>query len=231
MSLLIGTAYRAPSLEERFQYIDLGSVVLVGDPRLRPERSVGLNLGARFQSNRIRIQADAFMTILHDLVSALPGTFDGRAALVSANIGSARLWGGEASIDYALADRSGLRASLSYVRGRDTRTNTNLTQIPPPLARLEGRHAIPSAGTIVVSLDCAATQASPGPGEVRMAGHVRVDVEFSTEPVGLGGMSIVLRSGVANLLDKDYRNFLSTLRGVVRSEAGRNFFLFLQAAV
>lgn len=31
-------SFRSPSLEERYQYIDLGSVIRVGDPNLKPEQ-------------------------------------------------------------------------------------------------------------------------------------------------------------------------------------------------
>ncbi len=231
LSFLMGTAYRSPSLEERFQYIDLGSVVLVGDPGLRPERSVAMNFGTRYHDARISARVDAFLTSMNNLVSSIPGTFEGRAALVNANIGAARLYGGEASIDLALTQQTGVKASVSYVRGRDMRANANLTQIPPLLARIECRQRVAAVGTFSFSLDCAATQADPGPGEFRIPGHARLDGEYSTEPIPIGGCWILLRGGSENVFNKDYRDFLSTLRGIVRSEAGRNFYLFVSVNV
>ena len=231
VSFLAGSAYRSPSLEERFQYIDLGSVVLVGDPGLRPERSLALNLGAHVHDAQISVRADAFLTVMRDLVSSIPGSFEGRSALINANIGAARLYGGEASIDLAPSQWSGVRASVSYVRGRDTRANANLTQIPPLLARFELRRRVATVGTFACVLDCAATQGDPGPGETRVPGHGRLDVEYSADPISIGGWSFLLRSGVENVFNKDYTDFLSTLRGFVRSEAGRNLYLYLTVNV
>ncbi len=231
VSAFIGSAYRSPSLEERFQYLDLGSVVQVGDPALRPERSVSTNVGLRVHDDRIIVRADGFVTFLHDLVATLPGAFEGRPALVNANIGSARLAGGEGAADIRVSERWGVSGSLSYVRGRDTRTQTNLTQIPPLFGRIEGQYDAAEFGRVTVATDWAATQNVPGPGEIRTPGHVRVDAEYSSKPVRLGDVALVVRAGIQNILNQDYRDFLSTLRGIVRSEPGRNVFLVLSASV
>jgi len=230
-SFLIGTAYRSPSLEERFQYLDLGSVVQVGNPALQPERSVSLNLGAQLHDAAFTTRLDLFFNTLHDLVSSLPGTFEGRPALVNANIGSARLFGGEASAEVTLSGQSGVRASVAYVRGQDTRSRTNLTRIPPLLARVEYRQGFHALGTVVASLAGAARKADPGPGELRIPGFCCVGCEYSTNPFEVGGLSLVLRAGIENLLDQDYQDFLSTLRGVVRSEPGRNVYAALSASI
>jgi outer membrane receptor protein involved in Fe transport len=50
-------------------------------------------------------------------------------------------------------------------------------------------------------------------------------VDVASIPVEFSGVSLMVRGGVRNILDRDYRNHLSTLRGVVTSEPGRNLFV------
>ncbi len=223
-ALCAGTSFRSPSLEERYQYIDLGSVVLVGNPGLQPERSVSLNGSLRFHRGAIRLQVDGFVNFMNNLVASVAGEFEGRSALVNANVGTARLTGGEATVEISLARTSGLLVSVSYVRGEDTQTHANLSQIPPLSGRFELRHRIGEICSAALSLDGVAAKGRLAPGEVSTAGYCPIDLELASMPISIGGSTIVVRGGVENLLDKDYREFLSTLRGVVRSAAGRNVF-------
>jgi hemoglobin/transferrin/lactoferrin receptor protein len=218
----VATAFRSPSLEERYQYIDLGSIVLVGNPSLKPEQSVSLNGGIRSHGWGASIQADVFVNILRDLVSVAPGTFEGRPASINTNIGSARLYGGEISAEATLSLHSGVRASVSYVRGEDTRAHVNLPQIPPLLGSLEFRRVIEGAGAASVIVIWAGSQTTFASGENRVPGYCCLNLNIATEPVDFARLAFVFRAGVENLLNQDYRNFLSTLRGIVRSEAGRN---------
>ncbi len=67
-----GNAYRVPSLYERFgSYFFLGSFTAMGDPRLRPERSLGVDGGIDqyFASNRLRLSATYFYTRLQEVIA------------------------------------------------------------------------------------------------------------------------------------------------------------------
>ncbi|MBK6681251.1 MAG: TonB-dependent receptor [Ignavibacteriales bacterium] len=46
-----GKSFRAPSLEERFQFLDLGGLVKLGDPALEPEEGWFYDFGYRYYSN------------------------------------------------------------------------------------------------------------------------------------------------------------------------------------
>ncbi len=46
LTLGLGSSFRSPSLEERFQYIDQGSVVRVGNPDLEPEQGLTTDFGS-----------------------------------------------------------------------------------------------------------------------------------------------------------------------------------------
>jgi hemoglobin/transferrin/lactoferrin receptor protein len=222
---LISGAFRSPSLEERFEFIDLGSVVYVGNPDLRSEKSTCLNAGIRIQSDGGRVRADAFWNSMSDLVSQVPDVYEGRKALFRANIGSARLYGWELEIERTLTEWSAIEMSIAYVRGEDRYANTDLPQIPPVGGQLAVKGIIDTWGSVVISIPWAGTQGNPGPGESRTPGHAILNAGFSSIPWRLGGMNLTIRTEVRNLLDRAFWNHLSTLRGVVRAEPGRNFVL------
>ncbi|MFN8586918.1 MAG: TonB-dependent receptor [Candidatus Eisenbacteria bacterium] len=220
--VLVASAYRTPSLEERYQYLDLGSTLRVGNPSLAPERGLTTNVGARWSAGGTTLDADVFFHSLADLVGEVPGTFEGRAAWVKTNIGRARLYGGECSLEQKLGARLLATASLAQVRGEDLRAHTELGQVPP----LTGRVALDAdarrAGAWRV--ECVATHAQrhPGPGEAATAGWTAWNASWASAPLRAHGAVARLRCGVDNAFDRDYRLHLSTLRGVIRSEPGRN---------
>lgn len=75
-----GRGYRAPSLYERFgNYFYDGTYGFYGDPRLRPERSIGFDAGIdqSFSGNRARLSATYFYTRLQEVID-----FDSAGAVV-----------------------------------------------------------------------------------------------------------------------------------------------------
>ena len=70
---LCATAFRSPSLEERYDFIDLGTYVRLGNPDLHAEQSLSLNAGIRITIDDLHIRGDAFLNGLTDMVAELPG--------------------------------------------------------------------------------------------------------------------------------------------------------------
>ena len=68
----VGNGYRAPSLFERFgtSFDSFFGYSAYGDPRLKPERSVGVDVGVdqTFKNNRVRASASYFYTRLQKLI-------------------------------------------------------------------------------------------------------------------------------------------------------------------
>jgi hemoglobin/transferrin/lactoferrin receptor protein len=224
-TLLAATAFRSPSLEERFQFIDLGSVVRLGDPHLKPERSMCLNAGFRVHTEGLNVQTDLFVNQLTNLVTEVPDIYEGRAALLKKNIGEARLYGFEISSEYPFSSRMVLRASIAYVRGEDTHNQTPLPQIAPLNGRMELNSFVQQFGTWSFACTYAATQNELATGELRTPGYAVYDLSIASVPWNLGPMVFTFRSGIQNLFDRSFRNHLSSLRGIVKSEPGRNFFI------
>jgi hemoglobin/transferrin/lactoferrin receptor protein len=232
LTVLAATAFRSPSLEERYQFLDLGNgSVQVGNPNLQPERSVCLNVGDRIHTQGLNIHMDFFLNQLTNLVTTAAGTFEGRPALINTNIGEARLYGYEISGEIDLTGWSVLNTSIAYVRGLDIRNHADLPQIAPLRGQVELTGSARQLGTVSISCSGETSQGNLAPGEVSSAGYAVVDIDFSSVPVSLGGFSAMLHGGIQNVLNKAYQNHLSTLRGLIKEEAGRNYFLSLTIAL
>jgi hemoglobin/transferrin/lactoferrin receptor protein len=222
VTALCATAFRSPSLEERYDFIDLGTYVRLGNPDLHAEQSVSVNTGIRFVGPGLRVQADCFLNGLTDMVAELPGTFEGRRAYIRANIGKARLYGYEVSLEHTPVTWGTVAVTLASVRGEDRVNHTALPQIPPWSGTVMLGGTLPDAGSFTLTAAWAARQGMPGGDESATPGYVVLDADLAVAPVPIAGTSVALRAGVRNIFDRDYRLHLSTLRGVVRSEPGRN---------
>jgi len=62
-------------------------------------------------------------------------------------------------------------------------------------------------------------------GEITTAGYVLFDLCLSSMAIDLNIINCKFFAGIENIFDKDYRNHLSTNRGLILSEPGRNFFV------
>ena len=231
LTTLISTAFRSPSLEERFEYLNLGSAVYVGNPYLHSEKSVSVNAGFRVHTDDIQVQSDVFFNRLTDLVAYAPGVFEGANAYIEQNIGEARLYGYEISIDQRLAAWNVLKYYAAYVRGEDTYDHTNLPQVAPLNGRIESRSILRSVGTLDVAATFSAEQKNLAAGEIRTPGYAIVDADLVSIPFTLEGFSFTFRTGVQNVFNKLYENHLSTLRGYIVFEPGRDFFLSTTIAI
>ncbi len=132
----IGNGYRAPSLFERFG-TSFGTAL--GDPRLRPERTIAFDAGidqALF-NNRVRASATYFYTRLQEVV----GFGD-----VGANDPFNRFFGGYLNIRGGLARGVELSATTAPTRTLDlftAYTYTNSDQRAPQIAGILSTFAIP----------------------------------------------------------------------------------------
>ncbi len=124
-------SFRSPSLEERFQYIDQGSSVRVGNPTLKPERGNTADFGIRYYSSQLKIVSSVFFNYFRDLVAEVPGTFEGRSAFIKTNIGRARMYGFDFRADYCFYDGNIFYVVASHVKGEDIAAAGNLPEIPP----------------------------------------------------------------------------------------------------
>lgn len=217
-------SFRSPSLEERYQYIDQGNILRLGNPQLNPEKGYSFELGYRLNHNIIKLKASTFYNYFKDLVTEIPSTYQTRDAYIKVNIGKASLYGFEVESDFNLMPSLMFYTSLSYVRGMNIKENTNLPQITP----LNGISGFNLSILKFVNADFSATyfakQNRIAPGEINTSGYVVFDLNLNSSQLNFGFVGIKLSAGIENLFNKEYRNHLSTNRGLIICEPGRNFY-------
>ena len=224
-TLTAGRSFRSPSLEERYQYIDLGNLVRVGNPDLVPEKGLFLDGGIRVWKHNLNFTGDVYINSFTDLVAEIPGTFEGRSAYIKTNIGSARYYGFDFDFIYNIYRQILIYGTLSYVRGEDIGNNTDLAQIPPLNGRLGIKLPVLSYLTIDVSSTVFAAQNKIAAGEIATPGYAVFDFGVYSVHFKYSGLEFQFAGGIQNILDKSYRDHLATNRGSITSEPGRNFYL------
>jgi hemoglobin/transferrin/lactoferrin receptor protein len=225
LTLTAGRSYRAPYLEERYLYVDLGNLIKLGDPDLQSEEGQFVDLGYRMHHSRIAFQANVFLNRLNNLVVDQPGEFDNRPALIKGNVGKARLTGIDLQTDLSITDQTTLYTRAAYVYGLDTRTEDPLPAIPPLNGILGIRGFLASWIGYDVYGHFFADQNRIAEGEIRTPGYGTLSAYLRTPGVSLGPVQGRLLAGVENIFDRSYRNHLATNRGLVTSEPGRNVII------
>lgn len=226
-TLSLGLSFRSPSLEERFQYIDQGSYVRVGDPDLKPEKGRSADLGIRYYQQDLKLITSVFYNYFDDLVTEVPGTFEGRNAFIKTNIGEARMYGFDLSADYNIYDNYVLHASASYVKGDNITTGGDLPAIPPLNGSLGVKFNLSGNFEADLTSRLFAGQNKTAPGEMTTPGYAVFDFQINTKKINFSSLNLQIFAGIENILDKNYRDHLSTTRGSITVEPGRNFFVKL----
>ena len=227
LTLGLGSSFRSPSLEERFQYIDQGSVVRVGNPDLEPEKGQSIDFGVRHYSENLKILSSLFYSHFNDLVVEVPGSYEGRNALIKTNIGEARIYGFDFSADYNFWRDYIFYTTASYVKGDDITADGNLPEIPALNGRVGFKFGFLNYLQTDISSTIFAEQNNVAAGEMTTPGYAVFHLLLNTVPIKFSGIGFRIYSGVENIFDKGYRNHLSTTRGSITIEPGRNIFLKL----
>ena len=220
----VSRSFRSPSLEERYQYIDLGSYLRVGNPDLNSEQGYLFDFGTRIWKERLSFTGNIFYNTFTDLVVEQPGTYQGRTAFIKANVGNARLYGFDFDLMYNFYKEFIGYFSAAYVRGEDTGNGTDLPQIAP----LNGRFGVKAGVTRYFVVDLSAivfdAQDKVAAGEYKTPGYATIDLAVNSTTFNMKYGTLQFFGGIQNILDKDYRNHLATNRGSVTIEPGRNFY-------
>ncbi len=230
-TLSVGYSFRSPSLEERFQYIDQGSHVRLGNPALKSERGKSADLGIRYYQSDFKFVSSFFFNYFTDLVSEKSGFFEERPTFIKTNIGEARLFGFDLRTDYNFYEQFTLHAAVSYVKGEDITAGGSLPEIPP----LNGIFAIEFKPFNILiaelSADVFAAQYDIAPFEISTPGYAVFNFSVNTEPINISTYSLRIFAGIENIFDKNYRDHLSTIRGNITAGPGRNFYIKFAADI
>lgn len=228
----IARSFRSPNLEERYQYIDLGNIVKLGNPELESERGLFIDLGIRLwkgflklNNKSISLTGNVFLNLFNNLVSEVLTTYEGRQAYIKTNIGTARLYGFDFSFTFNFYKYLNLYLNAAYVRGEDTGNNTNLPAIPPFNTKIGFQGWITDWLNFDFNSVIFAKQDLIAQGEIATPGYAIFNLSLNTGYLDIQHFRLRVFSGIENLLNKEYRNHLSTFRGIIVSEPGFNFYV------
>ncbi|MCJ7555179.1 MAG: TonB-dependent receptor, partial [Ignavibacteriaceae bacterium] len=227
LTLSLGYSFRSPSLEERFQYIDLGSLVRIGDPNLKPEKGYSTDFGIRYYSSNVKIISSIFYNYITDIVVEKPGMFEERLAQIKTNIGEARLYGFDLMVNYNFYKDWLIYSTASFVKGDDLSEDTNLPQIPPLNGTLGLKMSLVNDIETELSSTIYAAQNDIAVGEIAASGYAIFNLSVNVKNIEFAPAHLQLFAGVDNIFNKSYRSHLSTTRGGMTIEPGRNFYIKL----
>jgi hemoglobin/transferrin/lactoferrin receptor protein len=237
LALSVSNSYRAPSLEELFKYIDQAGTLRVGNPDLKPEKGIFSNLGYTLSEDHLYVKTDLFANYLFDLIAEQHGTYtyqdengnvSQRDALINTNIDKALFLGGEIELQWKINPVFSMRTNFSYTQGRNIDKDAFLPQIPPMNGLFSVNYHQKELIDISFSALWAARQGDVAPGENPTAGHLIFNADVHTEKLSMNRNYLQFFAGIENIFDKAYYNHLSTTRGILRLEPGRNIYVKAQ---
>ncbi len=229
LTLMLATAYRVATIEERYKYVDVGGTPKIGNPDLNPEKGGFSNLSYIFSGRNLSIKADVFANYIFDLIAETTGTYtpiNGTPfiALISNNINKALFTGAEMELNWLISKQFVFYTNASYVRAQDRKTLKFLTQIPPIHGLAQLNYRLPKYFNAGIAAQWAVTQNEAAETEVKTQGHVIFNFDIQSVDIQIKGTTLKIVGGVENLLDKAYKNHLFGTRGLDYYEAGRNVF-------
>ncbi len=218
--------YRAPSIEERYQFLVLGDgQTKLGNPDLDAERSRFLEVGVNWDQHAWSAELTGFVNALRNRVGE--ERVD-ETTLRNASIDRARIHGVEAEAGRQLTDRWGANASLAWLRGDDRSSGEPLPDIAPLTGSLGLSYRPVDAVIARVRGVFAARQDRVPDGAEETSGSARMDVSVAYT-LERGPATHQLRLTVLNATDTTWRDHLSTWRGTPHNEPGRSVQLAWEA--
>ncbi|NOZ14273.1 MAG: TonB-dependent receptor [Acidobacteria bacterium] len=224
----LGTAFRAPSLLERFFYGAHQDSVDIGNPNLVPETGKNFDFGVRTRGNRYSLALSLFHNrISHYIAELKTGETDPDTGLeihTWSNLSRVTLKGMELEAKLWFPDNFSYRGSLSLVHGSDDVTGENLPDMPPVKIvnefKLEKRSRI-AGGLIQAKFSVLTTlrQNRVAAFESETAGYTVYN--FFT---GLSRKRVSAEIAVRNLTNKSYHDFLSRVH-YMNEQPGRSIDL------
>jgi len=214
-------SFRAPALEELYNRgPHIGNLAFeIGDPRLRRERSDGLDLSLRHRGDRWRAEANAYYYRLTDFVfPALTGEIrDGLREVIFQQADS-RFAGTELGFDLALHRQVWLTLGLDAVDAELRPSGTPLPRIPPVRGRM-GLDIQVKGFTFAPEAIFARAQNDLFPTETRTPGYAVFNAR-ATYTIAQSHLLHIFSVAGFNLGNRLYRNHLSFIKDLA-PEIGR----------
>ena len=225
-------SYRSPALEELYKFIDLsGNKIHFGNPDLKAESGLSADLGLRVHGDRFSLEISGFISHIDNMIVERKTNVDPTSVndtLVLDNASRALLYGADFRGSYTVAKGLSVYASGAWTVGMETSMQGAwLPLIPPANCRAGIAYDNKKvAGFDFSAIFAGARKASEiADGETATQGYCRLDISAYSRIFSLGRCSLQIFGGIDNIINSRYVNFLSTNRGNIRCEPGRNFYI------
>ena len=193
----VSRGFRDPTLSDRFHRGPTGRGFITGNPDLDPERSVQLDLGARYASSRLRLAGYVYDYRISDLVERFEAETD---FFFFRNRGRARIRGVEFEAQADVGRDIWLETSAQVSRGVALDDDSALDDISADTFGITLRRAITQRVAVFGRVAWFAEDDRPGPGEIAAPGHTNVDIGGSW----FASDQVEVRGAVRNLFNKEY---------------------------
>ncbi len=224
----VGRAFKAPTLQERFFKGTAQVGYLFGNPDLKSETSLNIDAGLKIKYERISGEFTIFRNQINDLIVMKPISANADTFLYD-NVGKAEIFGGEAEVKFKINRTLSFFANTAYVHGQDVNLDEPLPKMPPLTTLLGLRFEMPEQKLwLELAARIVDTQNRVAENENETPGYTLFD--FSSG-VNLGAffrtpLPLQLTFNIHNLLDRDYRDHLSSVNWW--SAPGRNISVGLK---
>lgn len=230
MTLSLGRGVRPAGHKERYGWYTINqfdSYDYIGDPRLKAEKNVAVDLALHYQAEKIQLRVQPYYNRLQDYITGAvreelsPQSMGARGVKIYTNLGSARISGVDVDLNWQLPAHLTLFSNLSFAEGRDLEREAPLPEIPP-LSTLTGLRYV-SPGNLFW-LQCE-TRAARRQDKIALFAGENETPGFTVYHLRGGvrlGNSLQLQSGIENLTDVFYHEHLD--RNDI-PQPGRNFYV------
>lgn len=213
------TGYRAPSIEERYQFLALGDGrIKLGNPNLDAEQSQFVEVGLEWDHAEWSAGISGFFNAMRNRVGE---EIVDAQTLRNANIERARIQGVEAEASWHMLEVLSANATLAYLRGDDRRAGEPLPDIAPLTGTIGLNYRpAPSWAGRMRYVYCARQARVPDDMEETPSwGRLDASVAYTLDR---GAVGHEVRLELLNVTDATYRDHLSTWRGTPHNEPGRS---------
>lgn len=213
LTVNVGRAFKAPTLQERFFRGTGQALYLIGNPDLKSETSLNLDLGIKCQTSQIQTSLNFFQNQIRNYIVMKPVTVNQDTFLYD-NVGKALLYGAEWEGDWYFTANSKLFANAAYVRGKDVEMHEDLPKIPPvntvlgvEFSNAERDYWIAFSGRFCGKQDKVTKN------EIATEGYQLIQISSGINLSRWAHFKapVYLTLNIQNLLNKKYRNHLSSV--------------------
>ncbi|MFY0601812.1 MAG: TonB-dependent receptor [Cyclobacteriaceae bacterium] len=241
-NLTLSTGFRAPNVDDVGKVFEIGELISVPNPDLKPEYSYSQELGFSKTNKTFHLNATVFHSLLTNAIVTGSFLIDGQSTYElngetlnvesQVNAGQARIFGSSIGLKSILNSQMTITSSLTYTEGYEIQPKEPLRHIPPIFGRVGFVYQKEKLDLEVYSVFNFDKKKSDIPSiEFDNKPHLYTDTGspgWATANVKIAYNlipEVKLQVGLENILDSHYRAYSSGI-----SAPGRNLLVTLRGS-